>query len=281
MDTASPIDSPNFQRIAAALRYLDEHFREQPSLERIAAAAGLSPAHFDRLFHRWAGLTPKRYLQQLTLDAAKLELQQDASVLAAAWAAGLSGASRLHDLFVIAEGATPGEYKAGGAGLTVWHGRAASPFGEVFLAGTPRGLSTLAFVDDDAAATAALADLQRAWPAARFVADDAQAARGVAQVWGSAAKAPLVLDVRGTNFQLQVWRALLAAPGALTYGELATDLGRPKAARAVGGAVGGNPLAFVIPCHRVLRRGAALGGYRWGVDRKRAILTYEYAARLG
>ncbi len=280
MDTDHTIDSLQFQRIAAALRYLDEHFLEQPGLDQLASVAGLSAAHFDRLFHRWAGLTPKRYLQQLTLEAARLELDRGASVIAAAWAAGLSGASRLHDLFVVAEGTTPGEYRAGGAGLELWHGLAASPFGTVFAAGTPRGLAHLAFVDDDAAALGELQLAQARWPAGRWREAPAEAAALVKLLWGEGGPQRCVLEVRGTGFQMQVWRALLRAPRARSYGELAAELGRPTAARAVGGAVGDNSLAWVIPCHHVLRQGALLGGYRWGLDRKRAMLTYEHAARL-
>lgn len=280
MDTEATVDLRQYQRIAAALRYLDEHFLEQPGLEQLASAAGLSAAHFERLFHRWAGLTPKRYLQHLTLEAARLELDRGASVIAAAWAAGLSGASRLHDLFVVAEGTTPGEYRAGGAGVELWHGLAASPFGTVFVAGTPRGLAHLAFVEDAAAAAAELALARARWPAGVWREAPVEAAALVGRLWGKAGPQRCVLEVRGTSFQMQVWRALLRAPRARTYGELAAELGRPTAARAVGGAVGDNSLAWVIPCHHVLRRGALLGGYRWGLDRKRALLTYEHASRL-
>ena len=272
-------DTPTFQRIAASLRYLDEHFREQPSLGQLAAAAGMSTAHFDRVFRQWAGITPKRYLQQLTLEAARLALDRGASVIAAAWAAGLSGGGRLHDLFVALEAVTPGEYRQEGRGLTFWHGRAASPFGVVFACGTERGLSRLAFVEDDAGSTAALTAAQAAWPSARWREAPAQAAATVAAIWGKPPSRCL-LDIRGTPFQVQVWRALLGSPGPRTYGGLATAVGHPAAARAVGQAVGSNELAWVIPCHHVLRQGALLGGYRWGVDRKRALLTYEHAASL-
>lgn len=280
METETTIDLPQFQRIAAALRYLDEHFPEQPGLEQLAAAAGLSAAHFDRLFHRWAGLTPKRYLQQLTLEAARLELDRGASVIAAAWAAGLSGSSRLHDLFVVAEGTTPGEYQSGGLGLELWQGVADSPFGPVFAAGTARGLAHLAFVDTAAEAAGELQRAQTRWPAATWRESSAEASDLVRRLWGAGGPQRCVLEVRGTGFQIQVWRALLQNPRARTYGELAAELGRPTAARAVGGAVGDNALAWVIPCHHVLRRGALLGGYRWGLDRKRALLTYEHASRL-
>ena len=280
MNAEATLEPPQFQRIATALRYLDEHFQEQPTLEVLSSVAGLSVAHFDRLFHRWAGLTPNRYLQQLTLEAARLELDRGASVIAAAWAAGLSGSSRLHDLFVVAEGTTPGEYRTGGAGVELWHGLAASPFGNVFVAGTARGLAHLAFVDDGGAAAAEFQMAQGKWPEARWREAPSEAAALVQRLWGTAGPQGCVLEVRGTTFQMQVWRALLRQPRARTYGELAAELGRPSAARAVGGAVGDNALAWVIPCHHVLRRGALLGGYRWGLDRKRAMLTYEHASRL-
>ena len=280
MSLEANLEPPQFQRIATALRYLDEHFLEQPSLEVLSTVAGLSVAHFDRLFHRWAGLTPKRYLQQLTLEATRFELDRGASVIAAAWAAGLSGSGRLHDLFVVAEGTTPGEYRAGGAGMELWHGLASSPFGQVFVAGTARGLAHLAFVDDAGAADAELQTAQGKWPQARWREAPVEAAALVGRLWGTAGPQPCILEVRGTAFQIQVWRALLNEPRARTYGALAAELGRPSAARAIGGAVGDNTLAWVIPCHHVLRRGALLGGYRWGLDRKRAMLTYEHASRL-
>jgi len=280
MSIEPTLEPPQFQRIATALRYLDEHFLEQPSLEVLSTVAGLSVAHFDRLFHRWAGLTPKRYLQQLTLEAARLELDRGASVIAAAWAAGLSGSGRLYDLFVVVEGTTPGEYRAGGAGVELWHGLASSPFGYVFVAGTARGLAHLAFVDDAGAADAELQTAQGKWPQARWREAPSEAAALVKRLWGAAGPQGCVLEVRGTAFQIQVWRALLNEPRGRTYGALAAELGRPSAARAIGGAVGDNTLAWVIPCHHVLRRGALLGGYRWGLDRKRAMLTYEHASRL-
>lgn len=272
-------DSTDFRRIAAALGYLDAHFREQPSLTDLATAAGVGASHFDRLFRRWAGITPKRYLQQLTLEAARLELDTGASVVAAAWAAGLSGGSRLHDLFVVLEGTTPGEYRRRGAGLRFWYGTAGSPFGPVFACGTERGLSRLAFVDDAPAAAAELARARATWPAAGWHESSRDVRGTLGRLWGPD-RARCVLQVRGTRFQTQVWRALLESPGPRTYGELAAGLGRPSAARAVGQAVGGNELGWVIPCHHVLRRGALLGGYRWGVDRKRALLTFEHASWL-
>lgn len=291
-DPGHSIGHRDYRRIERAIRYLDEHWPERPGLAAIARAAGLSPWHFNRLFRRWAGVTPKQYLQWLALDAAKSELRDPAgSVLAAAYAAGCSGPGRLHDLFVTLEAMSPGEYRDGGRGVTLRYGFAATPFGTMLAARTARGICRLEFVDDgERAAHARLAD---EWPNAARVRDDDEAAALAAQLWppgaatsGAATRAGvssprLTLAVRGTNFQLQVWRALLAAGdrGATTYGELAAALGAPRASRAVGGAVGENPVGWIIPCHRVLRRGGALGGYRWDPDRKRTVLAWEYARR--
>lgn len=282
----SHLDHRDYRRIERAIRFLDEHWQDRPGLAAIAKAAGLSPWHFNRLFRRWAGVTPKQYLQWLALDAAKLSLRDpDGSVLAAAYAAGCSGPGRLHDLFVSIEAMTPGEYRDGGRGVTVRYGFAATPFGPVLAARTERGVCRMEFVDDgERAAAARLAD---EWPKATLVRDDDAARELAERIWPaydddarySRDEPGLTLAVRGTNFQLQVWRALLAAGdrGATTYGAIAKDLGMPRASRAVGGAVGENAVAWLVPCHRVLRSGGALGGYRWAPDRKRTILAWEYA----
>ena len=273
MTTAEPI---TYARIARAIRYIDGHFVEQPSLERLARVAGLSPARFSREFSRWAGLSPTQYVKRLSLLAAKRSLARDASVIAAAWEGGLSGGGRLHDLFVSFEAVTPGEYKTGGRGVTLTYGFADTPFGRAQLAQTPRGLAWLAFTDDSEAA--ALADLRRRWPHAGLVRDDVQAEATARRVFVARA-GPVPLHVRGTNFEVQVWEALLdlGSHGPLSYSRLAAAIGRPGAARAVGQAVGDNPIAWVIPCHRVLRRDGGLGGYRWGLDRKRSMLAWELA----
>jgi AraC family transcriptional regulator of adaptative response/methylated-DNA-[protein]-cysteine methyltransferase len=289
------LDHRDYRRIERAIRHLDEHWHERPGLADLARAAGLSPWHFNRLFRRWAGVTPKQYLQWLALDAAKLELRDpDGSVLAAAYAAGCSGPGRLHDLFVTLEAMTPGEYRDGGRGVSVRYGFAESPFGTTFAARTARGVCRLEFADDGE--SAAVRSLTAEWPNATLERDDDAARELVMQLWpaatsaarssvaaggrgGAPTPAGLTLAVRGTNFQVQVWRALLATceSGATTYGELANAIGSPRASRAVGGAVGDNPIAWLIPCHRVLRRSGALGGYRWDPARKRAILAWEYA----
>jgi AraC family transcriptional regulator of adaptative response/methylated-DNA-[protein]-cysteine methyltransferase len=267
-------DPRNFQRMARVIRYIDEHFAQQPSLEALAGVAGLSAAHFSREFRRWAGLAPTQYVRMLSLQAAKRTLQADASIIAAAWEAGLSGGGRLHDLFVTFEAMTPGEYKAGGAGLVFRYGLAETPFGEALLATTARGLAVLEFTE--AADQDAAGGLRSRWPAARLQRDDPHAAEVARQVFVTRCGA-VPLHVRGTNFQVKVWEALLdlGSRGPLSYGRLAAAIGKPGAARAVGQAVGANPVAWMIPCHRVLRAGAGLGGYRWGVDRKRAMLAWE------
>jgi AraC family transcriptional regulator of adaptative response/methylated-DNA-[protein]-cysteine methyltransferase len=274
------LDHRDYRRIERAIRHLDEHWHDRPGLAALARAANLSPWHFNRLFRRWAGVTPKQYLQWLALDAAKLSLRApDGSVLAAAYAAGCSGPGRLHDLFVTLEAMTPGEYRDGGHGVTVSYGLAPTPFGPMLAARTARGICRLEFVDDGAEAAARR--LAEEWPRATLVRDDAAAAALARELWpapGAPGRgAPLTLAVRGTNFQVQVWRALLGAGGATTYGALAEAMGANGAARAVGGAVGENPVGWIIPCHRVLRAGGALGGYRWDPARKRTILAWEYA----
>ncbi len=282
-------DDLDSRRVARAISLLVESYREQPSLAEVAGSVGLSPWHFDRVFRRLTGVTPKRFVQCLTLEHAKRRLAADDSVLEAALDAGLSGPGRLHDLFVAVEAVTPGEFKRGGAGVRIGWGVHPTPFGDALLAATDRGLCAFAFLAEPGGdgAAEARAVLRRAWPAAE-TRHDPEAVRPAAEriaaalgAGGSAGAAdePIPLHLRGTNFQLQVWRALLAlAPGeTVSYGELAQRLGRPTAARAVAGAVAANPVAWLIPCHRVLRASGALGGYRWGTARKRALLAWEAA----
>lgn len=274
----------DYQRVARVIRYLDAHHAAQPDLSALAAQAGLSPFHFHRLFHAWAGVTPKDFLQCLTVTHAKALLRRGASVLDAALDAGLSGAGRLHDLCVTLEAATPGELKARGEGQHIVYGRAASPFGDCLIAATARGVCHLEFVEPDADALVPRALLAQ-WPAAQYTRDDERAAALLAPVFRQAAQpagsAPLQAYVTGTAFQLRVWRALLRVPpGTLvTYKAIAAAIGAPRSARAVGNAVGSNPLAFLIPCHRVIRDTGIVGGYRWGATRKRAMLAWE-SARL-
>lgn len=260
--------------MTAALAYIETHWREQPSLASIAAAVSLSPAHFQRLFTRWVGLSPSVLTRYYAYRAARAALVADASVLAAALEAGFSGPSRLHDACLLFEALRPGEVRRRGAGLMLRWGLAPSPFGMALLFASERGLTGLAFADKGDLGPA-LADMQARWPEARFARDDA----GLAATAGAIFQAGHVpsLHVLGTPFQVKVWEALLAIPPGRTstYEALAGCLGRTGAARAVGTAVGANPISWLIPCHRVLRRSGALGGYHWGLERKVAMLTHE------
>ena len=271
----------DYQRIEQALGYLTAHFRQQPRLAEVAAQVGLSEHHFQRLFSRWAGVSPKRFLQYLTAEYARNLLQNSHSVLDAAFAAGLSGGGRLHDLTVSLHAATPGELQSRGAGLRIGYGIHATPFGDCLLATTPRGICALSF-HHPIEIEAALADLRQRWAGARIEADPATTAALVAQIFANNPQqhpAPLHLLVQGTNFQLRVWEALLRLPPgtATTYGDLAERIGAPRAGRAVGSAVGHNPIAYLIPCHRVIRASGVLGEYRWGALRKQALLGWEAA----
>lgn len=272
----SNLSARDFERIARAIAYIDEHWREQPRLEAIARQLHLSPFHFERLFHKWAGITPKAYIQHITGTVAKQQLTQKSTILETALTVGLSGPSRLHDLIVKLEAMTPAEAARGGAGVAIDFGVVPTPFGLMLAGSTVRGVCHLAFVER-AAESAARAELRRSWPAATLNWNLPATEVLAAQIWPAARARPIKLWVRGTAFQLQVWRALLKLGRAeqTSYGALAQAIDQPKAARAVGTAVGANPVAWLIPCHRVLRAGGALGGYHWGVERKRAMLNWE------
>jgi AraC family transcriptional regulator, regulatory protein of adaptative response / methylated-DNA-[protein]-cysteine methyltransferase len=265
----------DYQRIATAIDYLVANSQRQPTVEEVAAHVGLSASHFQRLFRRWSGLPPKRFLQVLTMEQARARLSQSQSVLAVTDAVGLSSASRLYDHCVQLEAMTPGEIGRGGAGLAIDYGVHDSPYGPLLVAMTKRGICRLEFVEAEADPVAWLAAL---WPAATLNHNPSRTRAPIAQVFsrGSCSE-PLSLHVAGTNFQVSVWRALLqVSAGQLTsYGRRAVSIGRPRAARAIGQAVGSNPVALVIPCHRVIRESGALGGYRWGESRKRAMLWHE------
>jgi AraC family transcriptional regulator of adaptative response/methylated-DNA-[protein]-cysteine methyltransferase len=285
MTTVLPRTSPDgraYATVAAAIRYLHRHAGEQPALAAVARHVGLSEFHLQRVFGDWAGISPKRFLQFLTKEHAKAALRASAGVLEASYAAGLSGPGRLHDLFVACEAVTPGEVRALGQRLVIDCGFAATPFGDALIGWTSRGVCHLRFAD--AGEQPALAELSSEWPHATMRHDDAHAARIAGRIFASIPAqhgAPLRVLLKGTNFQVQVWEALLRIPeGALaTYGELARVLGRPEAARAVAGAVARNPVACLIPCHRVIRETGVLSGYRWGVERKAALLAHEAARR--
>jgi len=272
------VDSRDFARIAKAIRYIDRHFREQPRLTAIASHVGLSEFHFNRLFRRWAGVTPKQYLAFITGQEAKGVLAHEPSVLEAAYAVGLSGPGRLHDLIVTLDAVTPGELKVGGRGIRIQYGSTPTPFGEALLASTPRGLCHLAFVEPGEREQAEN-ELRQRWRNAELVRDDARAREFANGIWDGAGSSQgrLSLHVAGTNFQLKVWQALLelGAHGRTTYSALAAAIGAEGSARAVSNAVGANPVAWLIPCHNVLRRDGTLGGYHWGEDRKRAILAWD------
>jgi AraC family transcriptional regulator of adaptative response/methylated-DNA-[protein]-cysteine methyltransferase len=269
------------ERVTRAIRYLEQHSRVQPSLEAVAAAAGLSPYHFQRLFRRWAGVSPKRFLQFLTIGSARQALREGRSVLESAYDAGLSGPGRLHDLFVTFDAVTPGEFKSRGTGMVIDYGFVDTPFGDGFLALTERGICGLAFLDAGQRREA-LADFRANWPGAvlrRAPLRAADTARRIFRPGGAVER--LMLDLRGTNFQIKVWEALLRIPpGSLvSYGDLAGAVGQPRAHRAVASAVARNPVAFLIPCHRVIRQSGRFGEYRWGTERKQAMIGWEAAQR--
>jgi len=268
----------DYQRMADTLAWISRHFEEQPTLADLASYAGASPYHFQRLFSRWVGLSPKKYVQHLTLEHAKASLDASQSVLGATFAAGLSSPGRLHDLFVKIEAVTPGEYKRGGAGLVISHGVHDSPFGPCLLMHTERGICALAFVDEGEDGST-LASMSARWPKAQLVADPGPGAELAARVFGPHGKGgdPLTVLLHGTPFQMQVGEAWLRMPpGAVTsYQALATYRGKPKASRAVGTANGANPISYLIPCHRVIGSGGELRGYGGGVWRKRRLLDVE------
>ena len=272
----------DYQRIADAIGYINANIQQQPSLDEIAAAINLSPFHFQRLFSRWAGVTPKKYLQILTVDRAKALLAESKPLLEVSDSVGLSSSSRLHDHFVQLEAVTPGEYKSGGQGISIQYATAPSPFGEIFIAATPRGICKLSFIGQDDI-NADIADLKRRWPNAELRQNPLDTVEIIDSIFltTDAITRPLSLHVSGTNFQINVWRALMQIPaGTLnSYSQIAEAVGRPKAARAVGSAIGSNPIAFFIPCHRVLQQSGNIGGYHWGVTRKHAMHAWETARR--
>ncbi len=271
----------DYDRIADAIEFIASRARCQPALEEIAAHVHLSPFHFQRLFSRWAGITPKRFLQVLTLEHAKRLLGEQRPLLEVSGRVGLSSGSRLYDHFVHLEAITPGDYKRGGAGLKIEYSIHATPFGDAFVALTPRGVCNLAFVGHEGC-DAHLSALRRQWPYAEIRENPASALPIVAAMFGRRKPdGPLSLYVSGTNFQTNVWRALLAIPpgSVMSYTQVASAVGRPHAARSVARAIGANPVALLIPCHRVIRQSGELAGYRWGENRKRAMLAWEAARR--
>jgi AraC family transcriptional regulator, regulatory protein of adaptative response / methylated-DNA-[protein]-cysteine methyltransferase len=271
--------SADYDVVRRALAHISKHWRSQPEIDAIAEAAGVTSTELHHLFRRWAGLTPKAFLQALTLDRARELLRASASVLDATYEVGLSGPGRLHDLFVTHEAMSPGEWKSGGAGLTISYGFHPCPFGAVLAMTTPRGLCGLAFADPGKE-KAALADMRRRWPKAKYIEDAAATAPLAARIFDPKlwrADRPLRVVLIGTDFEVRVWETLMRIPlgRATTYSDIAETIGKPKAARAVGAAVGKNPLCFVVPCHRVIGKSGELTGYHWGLTRKRAMLGWE------
>ena len=269
----------DYDRMAAAIRYIDSTQDEHPGLDEIADHLGLSSSHFQRLFSRWVGVSPKKYQQYLTLGHAKTLLRDRHSLLDTALETGMSGPGRLHDLFVGWEAMTPGEFAQGGAGLDIAYGYGDTPFGEGMVHWTERGICGLAFTAE-IGRDAAMADMNARWPDARYRADAKRAKPLLTEIFGGGSNG-VHLSVTGAPFQIKVWEALMAIPSGhvTTYSDIATRIGNPKAVRAVGTAVGRNPVSWLIPCHRALRKSGALGGYHWGLPVKRAMLAYE-SARL-
>jgi AraC family transcriptional regulator of adaptative response/methylated-DNA-[protein]-cysteine methyltransferase len=269
----------DYDIVRRAIAHIRGHWRAQPEIDTIAEAAGVSATDLHHLFRRWCGLSPKAFLQALTLNSARDLLRASASVLEASYEVGLSGPGRLHDLFVTHEAMSPGEWKAGGEGLTITYGYHPCPFGTALVMTTPRGLAGLALADAGTE-RAALTDMQRRWPRAHYVEDVAATAPTARRIFDAALwrpEQPLRVVLIGTDFEVRVWEKLLTIPmGRLTtYSQLAARAGSPKAARAVGAAVGKNPICFVVPCHRVIGKDGDITGYHWGLTRKRAMLGWE------
>ena len=274
----------DYEVVRRAIGHIRGHWRDQPEIEAIAEAAGVTPTELHHLFRRWAGLTPKAFLQALTLDGARQLLRDSASVLDATYEVGLSGPGRLHDLFVTHEAMSPGEWKTGGEGLTIRFGFHPSPFGSALVMATERGLAGLAFADPGEE-PAALADMKARWPRATYVEDSARTAAIARRIFDSSQwqqSQPLRVVLIGTDWEVRVWETLLQIPmGRLTtYSDIASKVRSPAAARAVGAAVGKNPVSFVVPCHRVVGKSGELTGYHWGITRKRAMLGWE-AGQVG
>ena len=271
--------SGDYDIVRRAIAFISEHWRIQPEVEAIAHAAGVTPDELHHLFRRWAGLTPMAFLQALTIDHARGLLRDSASVLDAAYEVGLSGPGRLHDLFVTHEAMSPGEWKTGGEGLTMYYGFHPSPFGLALVMATDRGLAGLAFADPGGQRPA-LEDMTRRWPRATYLEEPSRTENIARRIFDSAMwkpDQPLRVVMIGTDFEVRVWETLLCIPmgKASTYSDIANKIGKPKAARAVGAAVGKNPMSFVVPCHRVLGKSGDITGYHWGLTRKRAMLGWE------
>jgi AraC family transcriptional regulator, regulatory protein of adaptative response / methylated-DNA-[protein]-cysteine methyltransferase len=269
----------DYEKVRSVLSNLTQNWRDQPSLDELAGPVGMDAEQLQRVFTRWAGLTPKAFLQALTLDHARAMLKDSASILETSLEVGLSGPGRLHDLFVVHEGMSPGAYKTKGQGITISYGFHPSPFGLALVMATDYGLCGLAFADQGEQAVA-LADMKKRWYNAQYTEDSAKTAPYAARVFAPGKwkdGQPLRITFIGSDFEIRVWESLLKIPvgRAVTYGDIAHSIEKPKAARAVGAAVGRNPISFVVPCHRVIGKSGDITGYHWGLTRKRAILGWE------
>lgn len=273
--------SQDYERIEQAIYFLQSHHHEQPTLSEMAHSVNLSEYHFQRLFSRWVGISPKRFMQYLTKEQAKHLLTRSEDLLSVSYATGLSGPSRLHDLFVTCEAVTPGEYKQRGEGVEIRFGIHPSPFGECLVALTDRGVCNLMFVQNHER-EAAITFLKDNWPAAKFTEDYSGTGVVIDEMmvlFQKKSSTPLRLYLSGTNFQIKVWEALLQIPpgSVVSYEDVAMHIGMPSASRAVGNAISRNPIPVLIPCHRVIRKSGEFGDYRWGASRKKAILGWEMA----
>ncbi|WP_105371542.1 methylated-DNA--[protein]-cysteine S-methyltransferase [Neorhizobium huautlense] len=276
-------EGSDYETVRRVIEMITLDYRDQPSLETIAAELGQSPTQLQKVFTRWAGLSPKAFLQAVTLDHAKRLLgKEELPLLEASYELGLSGPGRLHDLFVTHEAMSPGEWKARGGGLTIRYGFHPSPFGIALVMATDRGLAGLAFADQNGE-KACLEDMTCRWPNAEYVEDREITAPYITRIFDRSkwsGDQPLKVVLIGSDFQVRVWQSLLKIPfgKAVTYSDVANDIGQPTASRAVGAAIGRNPISFVVPCHRALGKSGALTGYHWGLTRKRAILGWEAGA---
>ncbi len=279
----------DYNLVAEAITFLESNYQKQPTLEEVAAHLHLSPFYLQRLFTRWAGVSPKRFVQYLTASHAKALLAKAHSVLDATYESGLSSPGRLHDLLIATEAVSPGEFKSQGSGITITYGRQTTPFGDALIATTDRGICALSFLDDEIPARnwqSAVNDLQNHWQAATLVEDQGRVSRlveGAFDQWQQNGATTIQLLLKGTNFQLKVWDALLRIPtgAAWSYEDVAAAIGQPSASRAVGNAVGANPIGYLIPCHRVIRKSGVIEGYHWGATRKKAMLAWETAKEEG
>ena len=279
------VQSEDYYRIEKAIHYLEANYKDQPSLDDAARHLHMSEFHFQRLFRRWVGISPKRFVQYLTKEYAKQLMEEGKQLLDITYQSGLSSAGRLHDLFITCEAVTPGEYKHAGEGLILHYGQHPSPLGVCFLAITERGICYVAFLDQDQR-VAILDTLKKRWNAAEFVEDIAQTKAVLRDIFPLSVRertSPLPLYLRGTNFQIKVWEALLQIPAGyvVSYEDIAVQIGMPGSARAVSNAIARNPVPIIIPCHRVIRKMGEFGGYRWGTARKKAILGREFAQKDG